>query len=243
MAEQDTDAAIEEQIRYYRSRAPEYDEWFQRQGRYDRGPEQQRLWLEEVEALRQALAGAGLRGHLLELACGTGWWTEVLLEHASRITALDASPEVIALNRARLASHARTLPPVGYVRANVFDWHPPQRYDGVFFGFWLSHVPPVLFERFWHIVEACLAPGGRVFFVDSLEHPEHAARDNPLERAAEARVRRVLNDGREFEIIKVFHDPQELARRLAGLGWSFEIGATPRYFIHGAGSRSADTDS
>ena len=62
---------IEQQIEYYRARASEYDEWFLRQGRYDRGEAHKKQWFAEVAQLREALAEFEPRGDLLELACGT----------------------------------------------------------------------------------------------------------------------------------------------------------------------------
>ena len=116
----------------------------------------------------------GPKGRVLELACGTGLWTVELARHAAGITAVDASPEVLDINRARLQE---TLPevPVRYVRADLFDWRPEEAYDVAFFGFWLSHVPPGRFAAFWDLVRAALRPGGRAFFVDSLA-PKHGPR-------------------------------------------------------------------
>ena len=55
---------------------------------------------------------------------------------------------------------------VRFVEADLFAWRPDRRYDAVFFGFWLSHVPLERFDGFWALVADCLAPGGRVCFVD-----------------------------------------------------------------------------
>src|SRR5690348_7215985 len=124
---------LEEQRRYYRSRAGEYDEWFLRLGRYDRGPELNQQWFAEVAEVDSALAAFEPAGRLLELACGTGWWTERLLPYAGSLTVLDASPEMLALNRARLGDAE-----VRYVEADLFTWEPDDRFDVVFFSFWLS---------------------------------------------------------------------------------------------------------
>ena len=224
---------LTEQMEYYRARAREYDEWFFRQGRYDRGPELNQQWSREIDEVRNALDAFGPAGRVLELACGTGLWTEQLMRHATHITAVDAVAEMLAINQGRVQS-----PEVRYVHADIFEWRPNERYDAVFFGFWLSHVPPGRFEAFWVLVDAALEPGGRVFFVDSRYEPASTAKDHHLESAQAATVARRLNDGREFRIVKVFYDAAQLSDALARLGWDFAVKETPNYFIHGCGRKA-----
>jgi len=163
---------LDEQIAYYRARASEYDEWFLRQGRYDRGEEHRRLWFDEVATVEAALAEAGPSGEVLELACGTGIWTRRLVASATHVTAVDASSEVIAINESRVGDRR-----VQYVQADLFRWSPAATYDFVFFGFWLSHVPLDRFDAFWSMVRQALRPAAKVFFVDSLAAPDATARD------------------------------------------------------------------
>jgi demethylmenaquinone methyltransferase/2-methoxy-6-polyprenyl-1,4-benzoquinol methylase len=73
-----SDRLIEEQIAYYQARAGEYDEWFLRQGRYDHGPEMNARWFAEVEQVARALEAFAPAGDVLELASGTGLWTQRL---------------------------------------------------------------------------------------------------------------------------------------------------------------------
>jgi len=145
---------LEGQLAYYRARADEYDDWFLRRERHDRGPEWNRRWFSELDKIRQELGRFGPLGRVLELACGTGLWT-VLARHATSVTAVNASPEVLGINRARLREAGRETA-VRYVAADLFDWRPDAAYDAVFFGFWLSHVPPERFERFWDLVGSAL---------------------------------------------------------------------------------------
>ncbi len=229
---------LDEQIAYYQARAGEYDEWFLRQGRYDRGPELNRQWAAEVVEMRQALAAFNPAGRVLELACGTGLWTEVLLRYADHITAVDAVSEVLAINRARVQS-----PQVEYVQADLFEWRPTERYDAVFFGFWLSHVPPERFDAFWEMVRAALVPGGRVFFVDSRYTPTSTAVDHCLGNEQDTTVTRRLNDGRTFRIVKIFYEPQALTERLARLGWQFDVRQTETYFLYGMGQSNPNNMS
>ncbi|MFO0808779.1 MAG: class I SAM-dependent methyltransferase [Gemmataceae bacterium] len=218
---------LTEQIEYYRARAAEYDEWFLRQGRYDRGDDHRRAWLAEVAEVEAALAAAEPAGDILELACGTGLWTRHLAPLADRLTAVDAAPEAVALNRDRVRS-----PAVEYLVADLFDWRPPRRYDFVFFGFWLSHVPPERFAAFWRTVADAVTPGGRVFFVDSLPDPDSTATDHPPQRD-DGYSDRLLNDGRRFRIVKVFYDPPRLEADLHALGWAGAVRTTRRFFLHG----------
>jgi demethylmenaquinone methyltransferase/2-methoxy-6-polyprenyl-1,4-benzoquinol methylase len=220
--------ALREQLEYYRARAQEYDQWWLRQGRYDRGAALNAQWLADAGELYSALEAFRPSGRILELACGTGIWTERLLRFASQLTALDGSPEMLAVNAARLRS-----PKVRYIEADIFEWRSRERFDTVFFGFWLSHVPPERFAVFWQTVRGCLAPGGRVFFVDSRHEQTSTALDHRLPGPEATVLRRRLNDGREFQVYKVFYEPAELGERLRGLGWDAEVRSTSRYFIYG----------
>jgi demethylmenaquinone methyltransferase/2-methoxy-6-polyprenyl-1,4-benzoquinol methylase len=230
----DSDALLEGQRRYYDARAAEYDEWFLRRGRYDRGPELNARWFDETAELARRLEAVGPRGRILELACGTGLWTERLARHADRLTAVDASLEMLEINRRRPGNSD-----VRFVQADLFAWEPDACFDFVFFAFWLSHVPPERFDAFWTTVSRALAPGGRVFLVDSLYQPTSTAVDHRLGEPTDTVVTRALNDGRHFEVVKVFYRPAELQERLRAVGWSFEVGATATYFLYGSGEPTA----
>ena len=217
---------------YYRARAQEYDEWFLRQGRYDRGPEHRTKWLQELSVVEAALRTDVRDVVVLELACGTGLCTRHLAECNTRVVAVDASPEALALNRECVRS-----PKVEYVEADIFSWKPTETFDAVVFSFWLSHVPPSRFDTFWDDVGAALKPGGRAFFVDSLLEQSSTAKDHgALDRSGV--VRRRLNDGQEFEIVKVFYDPVDLERRLSKCGWRGFVRKTGAFFLYGSMTRA-----
>jgi demethylmenaquinone methyltransferase/2-methoxy-6-polyprenyl-1,4-benzoquinol methylase len=230
------DAAIlADQVAYYRARAAEYDEWWFRKGRYDRGEALNALWRTDCDAAESAverMLEERRPKNVLELACGTGNFTRHLAPATARLVAIDASPEVLGINRVRTAASN-----VEYVEADVFDWRSPERFDLVFFSFWLSHVPTERFAMFWAQVREQLAPGGSAYLVDSAFDQTSSAKDHVLSDSGIAMRR--LNDGREFQIVKVFYDPQELNARLARLGWHATIAPTARYFIHGPASPAA----
>ncbi|MEM0913808.1 MAG: class I SAM-dependent methyltransferase [Planctomycetota bacterium] len=222
----ETDDVLADQIDYYRARADEYDQWWRREGRYDRGEANAR-WHDQAAEVEAALDAASPTGDVLEIACGTGWWTQRLARHADRLTVVDAAPEALALCRQRCG------PGVDYVQADLFAWRPERVYDFVFFSFWLSHVPDQRFDAFWDAVRGALRPGGRAFVVDSLPAPESRAKDHAVADPEAWTQRRRLNDGREFEIVKVYHDPDRLTDRLDALGWRADLQRTDDFFFYG----------
>jgi len=227
------DATLREQLDYYRARATEYDQWWLRQGRYDRGSAENRSWFEDCAAVASALERFRPSGRILELACGTGIWSEKLLPFASQLTLVDGSREML-----EIAAHRLQSTDVRYMEANIFDWTPQQEFDTVFFSFWLSHVPPARFDGFFALIARCLAPGGRIFFVDSRHEQTSTAIDHRLPDQEAMQLQRRLNDGREFRIYKIFYRPDELRERLGKSGWNIRTETTERYFIHGQGCRS-----
>ena len=100
-------------------------------------------------------------------------------------------------------------------------------------SFWLSHVPLARFDAFWSVVRQALAPGGHAYVIDSALDPTSTARDHPKPDAESGIVTRKLNDGRQFRVVKLFHEPATLNQRLAAIGFDSAIERTPRYFIHG----------
>jgi demethylmenaquinone methyltransferase/2-methoxy-6-polyprenyl-1,4-benzoquinol methylase len=181
-----------------------------------------------VREVRDALARFRPAEKVLELACGTGWWTEQLVGYTNDLTAVDASAEVLALNAARVRD-----PRVRRIQADLFTWTPEDAYDVVFFSFWLSHVPPERFGSFWAMVRGALKPGGRAFFVDSLRTELSTASDHVLPPEDDIIAQRKLNDGSRYSIYKIFYDPAALQARLESLGWRAHVSATPSFFLYG----------
>jgi len=186
----------EEQIAYYRARAKEYD--------------QSRATRDQLEPIKQTLRAMGPFGHVIELASGTGIWTGELATISRIVTAIDAAPEMLDINRHRLAN-TRVI----YQVADLFTWEPDRQYDMLFAAFWLSHVPPDLMDLFLPKVERAVRSGGTVFLVDQCND----IRDDPQGDRRGIFQRRRLSDGRTFRIVKVYYHPALLATRLGQLGF------------------------
>ncbi len=231
----DVEGILREQARYYEHRAPEYDDVWFRRGPYDLGAEGNRRWFEETARLEGAVDALDASGAVLELACGTGIFTQRLALRAERLIAVDAAASTLEINRRRVADQR-----VEYVHGDLFEWEPPQglRFDLIFFAFLISHIPPSRFEEFWNLLVGWLVPGGRVFFCDDVAGAETRP-SNPgecVEDGPDFAHRRRLLDGREYTIVKVFHRPDGLTAALASLGWHADIRTTGSEFYYGIAS-------
>jgi demethylmenaquinone methyltransferase/2-methoxy-6-polyprenyl-1,4-benzoquinol methylase len=219
-----TSDLVAEQKRYYAERAPEYDDWWYRRGRYELDPVALARWRDDAAEAEAALEALAPFGDVLELAAGTGIWTRKLIRLADRVVAVDANAETLALN----TSDAEL------VQSDVFELRPGERFELVFFSFWLSHVPEDRFDEFWKLVQAALVPDGRVFLVDSgAGDSAHTGTDQ-----AGWEETRSLADGRTFRIVKRRWWPEELADRVRPSGFELDLHETANgHFLYGAGAR------
>lgn len=225
------DDLLADQRAFYRARAPEYDEWWERRGRYDRGEEMAAEWDRQVGEIDRALEAFGATGDVLELAGGTGWWTQRLSRTAAHLVVVDASIETLELNRQRVGRQD-----VEYVVADLFSWAPDRVFDVVFFSFWLSHVPRSRFTTFWDLVRSCLAPNGRVFLIDNRDDPAPTTPSNDpyvVHYGPDLHLRR-LADGSEYQVVKVMYEPHELESLLQEEGWTPRVAGTRRFIFGSA---------
>ena len=190
-------------VSYYARRAQEYERIYAK-------PERQA----DLARLKARLASLVAGRCVLELACGTGWWTEVIAGHAAEVTALDANEEVLAIARAKRYPGARVSFSAGDCYALPDHG---RRHDALLAAFWWSHVPLGRLDEFLRGAERAVAPGALLVFLDN-RYVEGSS--TPLARRdAEGnsyQLRR-LDDGSTYEVLKNFPGESEL-RAAAGAG-------------------------
>jgi demethylmenaquinone methyltransferase/2-methoxy-6-polyprenyl-1,4-benzoquinol methylase len=212
-------------VAYYEARAAEYDDWYLRRGRYARGPIHDAAWNAELDTAGRWLDALPIQGEIVELAAGTGWWSP-LLASKGELWLYDAAAAPLERARERLVAHG--------LRAHIHlrdAWAEPDRaVDALVLGFWLSHVERDRTGAFLALAKRWLKPGGTLAIIDSLPDPQSGAADNPPVSGDRA-VRR-LDDGQEFEIVKVHRDATELRAGLGAAGFAdAEVERTGRFFL------------
>jgi demethylmenaquinone methyltransferase/2-methoxy-6-polyprenyl-1,4-benzoquinol methylase len=219
---------LDSMVDYYEARAGEYDDWYLRRGRYERGPIHDAAWNAELDGAGTWLDGLPIHGEIVELAAGTGWWSP-LLASKGELSIYDAAAAPLERARERLLAHG--------LRAHIHlrdAWAEPDRQvDALYCGFWLSHVERARTVEFLALARRWLKPGGVFAFIDSLPDPQSGAADHPA--PADDTSTRRLDDGREFMIVKVYREPAELEAALREAGFATaKVTTTGRFFVLGS---------
>jgi SAM-dependent methyltransferase len=203
---------------YYDQRAPEFE------GFYDKelGPAAR----QEVEGFVNPMLDALEGRRVLEVACGTGYWTARLARVARAVVATDASDQMLA--RAR----AKGLPTekVRFVRADAYELGAaPGSFDGALAMFWLSHVPKARLEAFLEGLHAKLQPGAKVFMGDGVWVGN---RGGLVSRPGtpDTFQSRTLKDGSVHSVLKNHYDAHGLCKLLSPFSDSLEVSVGPEGF-------------
>lgn len=199
-------------VKYYAKRASEYEAIYAK-------PERQA----DLRQLKRIVAEAMAGHEVLELACGTGYWTEAIAPSARSVVAGDINAEMIEVAREKRWD-------AGNVEFRLFDSYAlpdfGREFTAAFAGFWWSHIPRARLGDFLRSLGSKLAPGARVMFVDS----RYVAGSNtPIARtdaAGDTFQMRRLADGSSHEVLKNFPDEAELRRIVTASGGGREAVVT-----------------
>jgi len=224
---------LQEQEAYYEARAAEYEEWWERRGRYDLGEEGNLKWKKEIADVRRIFDGLPLKGDILEPAGGTGIWTPYLAARADHLTVLDASEAMLEINRRRV-QEAGLQYRVTHEKVDLFEWEPSKSFDAIFMSFWISHVPTVLLDSFLTTMVAATKVGGCLVILEGQKDNLRSLKQGTQRVAAEMEER-TLNDGRTFKVVKCGEGALDLEARLVRVGFEACIGRTEQQFLYAVG--------
>lgn len=191
--------ASAELLDYYRRRAREYEAIYAK-------PERQL----DLAALRAQIPERLRGARVLELACGTGYWTAVIAPAAASVLATDLAEEPM-----RIAESKHYPGNVVFKRADAYALAGLGRFDAAFAGFWWSHVPRRRIDEFLASLHGCLDSGARVLLLDNRYVPGSSTPLSSLDPEGNSYQLRRLGDGAEVRVLKNFPDEAELRSRLA----------------------------
>lgn len=202
---------------YYAKRASEYERIYAR-------PERQHDLAGLKERVRKMLAGR----RVLELACGTGYWTEVYAPVAREVLAVDVNQEVLDIARAKDYPAGR----VEFVQGDCYA--PPdsgRRHDALFAGFWWSHVPLQRLDAFLASAVSKVAPRALVAFIDNRYVEGSSTPVARRDAEGNGYQLRTLDDGSRHEVLKNFPAESELIKRTVKRGWGANVELYEHYWL------------
>jgi demethylmenaquinone methyltransferase/2-methoxy-6-polyprenyl-1,4-benzoquinol methylase len=198
-----------DQIRYYSERAEEYEKI------YDK-PERQQDIHKVINFLQQYFNNKGL----IEIACGTGYWTQLISKTAKNILATDVNEKVMDIAKSKQYEREN----VEFKLVDVFNLPDElEKYEAGFGGFIWSHIPKQRLYLFLQNFLSVINPGGLVIFADNNYVEGSSTPIHKTDNNGNTFQKRKLNDGLEYSIIKNFPIDEELLSLIKPVGTDIEI--------------------
>jgi len=190
-------------IEYYRSRAREYENIY-----YRDIPRRRKEIDDEVLYLRELVRGKSV----LDLACGSGYWAEIMAQAASFILAIDISMEMIDQARRKQyeSEVAFALGDIEKIPAagNAFDI--------VALGFWFSHQPRQHYRQFFSELLRLRKKNGLIWMIDNNPSTENPPQDLVrTDSHGNTYKRRILESGEQHVILKNYFTESQLRQTFA----------------------------
>jgi ubiquinone/menaquinone biosynthesis C-methylase UbiE len=189
---------------YYARRAAEYEKI------YDK-PERQA----DLARLREELPALFEGERVLEIACGTGYWTPLIAARAQSVTAVDYNEETLKIARSKRYPKNNVTFQQGDAYA-LPVW--PNLFSGCFAGFWWSHIPLSKIDGFLEALGKLLAPGSRVAFLDNRYVEGSSTPVSRRDAEGNGYQSRRLADGTTHEVLKNFPTAGQMEKRLGRYG-------------------------
>ena len=193
--------------RYYAQRAHEYERIYAK-------PERQA----DLAAIKAWLPAQFADKHVLEIACGTGYWTPHAAARSQSWLATDVNDEVLAIARTKPQPHER----VQFQLGDAYALDHGREFDAAFAGFWWSHVPRQRAGDWLASLHRCLAPGGRVVLLDNRYVEGSSTPISRTDAQGNTYQQRRLDDGSTHEVLKNFPEENGLRVLLGHRTFGFE---------------------
>ena len=202
---------------YYSKRAQEYEQVYAK-------PERQ----QELEWLRKRIPALFGDRTVLEVACGTGYWTQFIARTAKHVHACDINDSVLEIAR------EKKIPPgrASFFKADAISLEGvPPGCDAAFAGFWWSHVKKSELARFVGNLAARLEPGALVGILDNTYFEGSSTGISRRDAEGNTYQMRKLANGEDHEVLKNFPTAEELAAAVRPVAREAHLEALRYYWL------------
>ena len=188
---------------YYNRRAPEYESIYHRDD-----PIRQNEQTAVATVMSEVLKGRSV----LEVACGTGFWTEIAAQTARRIVAIDSSSEMLRIAQSKTVATGK----VKFLQADAYALNSvPGKFDAGLANFWFSHIPKARLNEFLAGFHRRIGSSGAVFMADNV-YISGVGGDFVARSGSEDSFKvRKLADGSRYLVLKNYYSEEEIRRALS----------------------------
>lgn len=204
-------------VSYYNDRAKEYEKVYL-------NPAEQK----DLQTSEKIFQNLFANKTVLEIACGTGYWTERIAETATSMYAIDVNESVIEIALERQKEN------ITFAVADMFDFTPVEKFDGVFGGFIWSHILLQDLDKFIEKVKSSLNPNGTIVFIDgnAVAGTNHDLKNiTKTDEHSNTFQTRKLEDGTSHLVLKNFPTKEFLIQQLSRIATDINFIELKYYWI------------
>ena len=191
---------MKQQAEYYKKRANEYELIYQKPERQD-----------DLLKIEKYLGNQFQNKKIIEIACGTGFWTQKLARTCESILAIDINKSVIEIAQQKNYSKHN-------VKFEVQDLiqlgNRGQKLEGLFGGFIWSHIKKEEIQTFLTICLHQISHSSELIFIDNKYVAGSSTPISRMDERGNKFQKRVLRSGEEFEVVKNFPNRKEFAKMI-----------------------------
>lgn len=191
---------MKHQVEYYKKRANEYELIYQKPERQD-----------DLLKIEKYLGNQFQNKKIIEIACGTGFWTQKLARTCESILAIDINKTVIEIAQQKNYSKHN-------VKFEVQDLtqlrNRRQKLEGLFGGFIWSHIKKEEIQNFLTICLHQISHSSELIFIDNKYVAGSSTPISRMDEKGNKYQKRTLRSGEEFEVVKNFPSRKEFAEMI-----------------------------
>lgn len=206
-------------VEYYSKRAKEYEEVYHR-------PDKIRL--KEQKFLAEYITQTFKGKFVLELACGTGFWTKYLTISAKQVLATDYNLSMLEIASLKLSKNSNVI----FIQADAYN--PPTsspKFNGAMVNFWFSHIPKSQIRKFLDTLHSRLEKNSVILLSDGVYVKGIGGELITKQNNHNTFKKRVLNSGEQFDILKNYYSEGDLRKIFAKHSNKVEVKYLTNFWI------------